>query len=87
MATLQGGLVTQIDKPTGTIDGVNAVFTTSRPYIAGTLMVFRNGQALTSGVSEDYTETTSTTFTFNAACIPSTEGSYTDKLLVTYQIA
>lgn len=87
MAIIAGGLINKVEKPTGTINGVNAVFTTSLPYVPGTLLVFRNGIALTPGVSEDYTETTTTTFTFNAGCIPGTEGSYIDKVLVTYQIA
>ena len=87
MALIQGGLVNKVEKPTGTIDGVNKVFTTSQPFISGTLLVFLNGIALTPGASDDYVELTTTTFEFSASLIPTIESGATDKILVTYQIA
>lgn len=51
----------------GTVDGVNDIFTVSfGSYVSGTLVVYLNGQLLTQGVANDYTETTpaSGTFTF-----------------------
>lgn len=83
MAVLKGGLLLRREVPAGTIDGVNMLFTTSRPYIAGTLMVYLNGLLLSPGA--DYTETGGTTFTMTAP--PQVEGAYTDKLVAVYQIA
>ena len=83
MAVLKGGLLLKREVPIGVIDGVNALFATSRPYIAGTLMVYLNGLLLSPG--DDYTETDNTTCTLTAA--PQTEGSYVDKLIAVYQIA
>ena len=83
MAVLKGGLLLRREVPVGAIDGVNVLFTTSRPYIAGTLMVYLNGLLLSPG--DDYAETDGTTFTLMAA--PRTDGGYMDKLVVVYQIA
>lgn len=82
MATLKGGLLLKQEAPTGTVDGVNVDFTTSRPYIAGTLMVFLNGILQSPG--DDYTETSPTGFQMINA--PQIAGSYTDKLRVAYQV-
>lgn len=91
MAIIKGGTVagsaTKVEKPTGTINGINRVFTTSQDYISGTLMVFLNGIALTPGALDDYVELTSTTFEFSAALIPTTESGTIDKILVQYQVA
>lgn len=54
----------------GIINGSNTVFTVSQQsYASGTLKVYRNGQLMTQGSSEDYVETTpaSGTFTFEVA--------------------
>lgn len=54
----------------GTVNGSNTVFTVSNTaYVSGSLMVFLNGQELTQGSSNDWTETTpaSGTFTFSIA--------------------
>ncbi len=91
MAIIKGGVVAgsaiKVEKPTGTINGVNRVFTTSVGFVSGTLLVFLNGVALTPGASDDYVELTSSTFEFSAAQIPKTEGTYIDKILAQYQIA
>lgn len=91
MAIIKGGVIAgaaiTVEKPTGTINGVNKVFTTSAGFISGTLMVFLNGVALTPGASDDYVELTSTTFEFSAALIPTTESGAIDKILVQYQVA
>ena len=90
MAIIKGGVVAgseiKVEKPTGTINGVNRVFTTSQGYVSGTLMVFLNGIALTPGASDDYVELTSTTFEFSASLIPTTESGSVDKILVQYQV-
>jgi len=90
MAIIKGGTVSgsalKVEKPTGTIDGVNRVFTTSQAFVSGTLIVFLNGLALTEGASDDYVELTSTTFEFSASLIPTTESGAVDKILVQYQI-
>ncbi len=91
MAIIKGGVVAgssfKVEKPAGTINGVNRVFTTSTGFVSGTLLVFLNGVALTPGASDDYVELTSTTFEFSASQIPSIEGTYTDKILVQFQVA
>ncbi|KKM04489.1 hypothetical protein LCGC14_1763690 [marine sediment metagenome] len=91
MAIIKGGTlagsVVKVEKPTGTINGVNRVFTTSVGFVSGSLLVFLNGIALTPGASDDYVELTSTTFEFSASLIPTTEGTYTDKILVQYQVS
>lgn len=92
MAIIKGGTIgtgaaVTVEKPTGTIDGVNRVFTTSQAYVSGALLVFLNGIALTPGASADYVELTSTTFEFSASLIPTTESGSIDKILVQYQIA
>jgi len=90
MAIIKGGTVSgsalKVEKPTGTIDGVNRVFTTSQAFVSGTLLVFLNGLALTAGASDDYVELTSTTFEFSASLIPTTESGSVDKILVQYQV-
>jgi len=91
MAILKGGVVAgseiKVEIPTGTINGTNRVFTTSVGYVSGTILVFLNGLALTPGASNDYVELTGTTFEFSASLIPTTEGTYTDQILVQYQVA
>jgi len=83
MAVLKGGLLLRREVPGGAVDGVNVLFTASRPYIAGTLMVYLNGLLLSPG--DDYAETAGTTFTLTAP--PRADGGYTDKLVAVYQIA
>lgn len=51
----------------GLINGSNKAFTTPGPYKEGTLRVYLNGGLQTQGTGEDWTETTSTTFTFITA--------------------
>ena len=90
MAIIKGGLVVsaiKVEKPTGTINGVNRVFTTSVDFVSGTLLVFLNGVALTPGASDDYVELTTTTFEFSSSLIPTTESGSVDKILIQYQVA
>lgn len=56
------------ESPTGTIDGVNTVFTTALPYESGKLFVYKNGQRLILG--QDYTETTPGTGTYTYLFAP-----------------
>lgn len=62
--------------PTGTVNGVNTVFTTATAYRTGTLRVYVNGIRQKTSY---FSETTSTTFTFTTA--PSTG----DEVLVDYE--
>jgi hypothetical protein len=73
-----GGItVTWGETPTGAINGTNKVYTTSSAYVAGSLSVYLNG--VRQGRTNDYTETTGTTFTFiNAPLVG-------DSLTVDYQ--
>lgn len=91
MAIIKGGSIAgvtvKVEKPTGTINGVNRVFTTSTGFVSGTLLVSLNGITLTPGASDDYVELTSTTFEFSSSLIPTTESGAVDKILVHYQVA
>ena len=66
MGILKGGVSTTesiVDETvTGSINGINTVFTTSDLYIAGSLTIFLNG--LQQAKPGDYSETTSSSFTF-----------------------
>jgi hypothetical protein len=53
------------ETPTGAVDSSNTVFTTANVYSSGSLRVYLNG--LRQQFTVDYTETTSTTFTFTTA--------------------
>lgn len=55
--------------PSGSIDGINAAFTTL--HIPTGLSVFLNGLKQTAGAGNDYT-LSGQTITFNADCIPQT---------------
>ena len=55
----------------GTINGSNKVFTVSLGrYVSGSLQLYLNGQLLTQGTSEDWTETTPTSGTFTLTDAP-----------------
>ena len=62
-----GGTNDSYEVLAGDLNGVNKVFTTPLPYESGTLAVYCQGQLQIQGSSEDYEETTSTTFTFTTA--------------------
>ena len=64
---------------TGTLDGVNAVFTTSQNYIAGTLDVYRSG--LMQLLGDDYAETGVDEVTFLGGKLPTS----TDILIAKYK--
>ena len=73
-----GSLRIYNETPSGTVDGVNTVFTVVNQYVAGTTIVTRNGLVMKPG--DDYTETTPSTGTITFATAP-TGGSI---LLVSY---
>lgn len=57
----------------GTVNGSNKIFTVSNnAYVAGSLMVFLNGQDLTQGAGNDWTETTPASGTFTFVTAPPT---------------
>ena len=63
----------QFEPLAGTIDGVNAVFTTSQPYTAGTTAVYLNGQLLLNPSGNPWAETDPNTGTITITapeCIP-----------------
>jgi hypothetical protein len=49
--------IPRFEVPSGTIDGVNTVFTTVAPYQAGTTAVFLNGVLLRPDLDDGWTET------------------------------
>lgn len=68
---------------TGARNGSNTVFTVSQgEYATGTLKVWRNGQLMTQGSSEDFVETTPGSGTFTLAVAPVS----TDEITVEYQL-
>lgn len=56
----------KLEQLTGTIDGVNTQFTVSSDYVAGSVVVFLNGQAIVGHVTEQPPRT----LEFPADCIP-----------------
>lgn len=65
------------ETPAGAVNGVNKTFTAAFPYIGGTLQVFRDGQKMKPGASNDYTETNPATSVFDFYTAPVT-GSVID---------
>lgn len=53
------------EEPTPATDGAQTVFTVANTYVAGTLQVMLDG--LVQHLTDDYSETTSTTFTMVVA--------------------
>lgn len=82
-AIADGALALQVNEtPSGTVNGSNAVFTTSQAYIAGSTQVYRDGQLMAPG-GADYTETTPSSGTITFVTAPAS-GSV---ILVTYKIS
>ena len=71
-----------VEIPSGAIDGINAVFTTSVPYQAGSLAVWLNGQESLGCYTE--TDPSTGTFTMLAPFIPRTGAWGSDSLAVDY---
>lgn len=77
-----GGVTTYIDQTPdngtygllgGSVNSSNALFTVSQSeYVSGSLTVYRNGQLLTQGGSNDWTETTPASGTFTFVTAPTT---------------
>ena len=67
--------------PTGTINGVNAVFTLASTPVAGSVHLYKNGMRMTPGTGNDFTISGST-ITFESGAIPLTN----DTLLADYRI-
>lgn len=65
-----------IETPVGDIDGVNRVFTISKPYVAQSIIVYVNGLK-----EHNFAETTDTTITLDTA--PKNTG-FIDYIEVTY---
>lgn len=73
----------KVEIPAGAINGVNAVFTTSVPYEAGSLSVWLNGQQILGGYAETSPSTGVFTIT-DANCIPQTGAWGSDSITVDY---
>ena len=69
---------TYSEVPSGLVNGVNAVYTTSQDFIEGSQLVFNNGLLQRLGASFDYTVTDDDEITFNFAPLTG------DYLLVSY---
>lgn len=68
----------------GAVNGTNTVFTVPEAvYVSGTLQVYRNGQLLTQGASNDFQETNATIGTFTFLTAPLTG----DVITAVYQLA
>jgi hypothetical protein len=66
----------------GLLNDSNTLFTISQTsYVSGTLSVYKNGQQLTPGASNDWTETSPASGTFTLVIAPSS----TDVITVSYQ--
>jgi hypothetical protein len=73
----------KIENPSGVIDGVNAIFTTSAPYDPGSLGVWLNGQQILGGYAE--TSPALGTFTItDANCVPKAGVWGADALIAEY---
>ena len=72
------------ETPSGTIDGSNTTFTLANTPVAGSVMVFLNGQLLTEGGTEDYTISGST---ITMASAPRSSPGNPDVLRVWYLIS
>ena len=70
-STLGIGTIQETEVPDGTVNGTNAVFTTTHTPISGSVKVFVNGLRLNPGTGNDYT-ISSDTITFESGAIPQT---------------
>lgn len=68
----------RIDRATGTVDGVNKVFTVPNPYVAGTLVAIVNGRQLDDALDNGWTETNPATGEFTFKLAPRPAGSVAD---------
>jgi hypothetical protein len=58
---------TYSEVPTGDVDGVNTVYTTSQDFINGSEFLFHNGLLMRKGALFDYTRTDADEITFTSA--------------------
>ena len=75
--------------PSGTVNGVNTTFTTSKNFLEDSIAVYLNGQRMTEGSSSDSTVSESgglgTGFdTIDFTFAPKNVGGYTDQITVDY---
>ncbi len=79
--TITGVGFVDLETPSGAVNGSNAIFTTSQvPSPSGSLVVFRNGLRMTSGL--DYSASNNT-ITFGSSFVPQTG----DILVCSYRVA
>jgi hypothetical protein len=74
----------RFEVPSGTIDGVNTVFTVSRPYGAGTTAVFINGQLMEKSLEDGWFETDPTSGVITLKEAPRSSGACPDVIQVFY---
>lgn len=82
MAVIKGGILIRHELASGTINGINLVFTTTFSYIPGTLQVFLNG--LDQFNPDDFIEVSGNSFQFTN---PPIGGIDPDRITVSYQRA
>ncbi len=68
--------------PTGDIDGINKVFNTTLSFVTGSTQLFLNGQLLSEGAGNDYTESADKEMTLVDA--PKGNPGNPDKLFVVF---
>lgn len=68
--SFQGLSLVTNEQPVGTLDGLNATFTASQAWVAGSLCVYLNGLRQRAGATSDYIEANGTQITFNDAPHP-----------------
>lgn len=75
------GARTLTEQMGGLVNGVNREFTTSRPYVSGSIQVYVNGMKQAQG---DFHELNDTTIVFDDMNSPPTNREYTDYVECTY---
>ena len=74
----------RFEVPSGTIDGVNTVFTVSMPYGAGTTAVFINGQLMERSLDDGWVETDPSAGTVTLKEAPRSSGACPDVIQIFY---
>jgi hypothetical protein len=72
----------RFEVPSGTIDGVNTVYTVSMPYGAGTTAVFINGQLMEKSLDDGWFETDPTSGVVTLKEAPRSSGACPDVIQI-----
>ncbi len=74
----------RFEVPSGTIDGVNAVFSVSMPYGPGSVAVFINGQLMERSLDDGWEETDPSAGTVTLKEAPRSSGACPDVIQIFY---